>query len=71
LVYIDDEQQELVKVAERFRRNRRINKYAVRGKSNTLGKLFYITHIEYRRYLNGELAIDYFKARRTGQRPEN
>ena len=63
IVYWDSEEERLEKVAERFRRTKGIEKYFVKNKPQTQGKLFYLNTKKYCEYLEGIKTIEQLKLR--------
>ncbi|WP_144395086.1 SprT-like domain-containing protein [Pleionea sediminis] len=57
IVYYDQTNQTLMKVAERHRKNRRIKSLMVRGRPESLGQLYYICSNEYQLWNDGHKNI--------------
>lgn len=55
VVWRNVEQQQMTKVAERFRRNRSIRHWALRGKPESLGQLYYVTQEEYQAWVEQKI----------------
>lgn len=58
LVSYCNKQQVVEKVAERYRRNKNIKRFSIKGRPMTKGKLFYLTTHEFTQFELGELKIE-------------
>jgi len=58
LVFKDEINEDVVKVAERYRRNKKIQHYEMRGRPETRGKLFYLSWDDYQGWLQKQCAFN-------------
>jgi predicted SprT family Zn-dependent metalloprotease len=57
LVYFCSKSEQLEVLASRYRRNKKIKKYELKGRPETKGKLFYATTTEIQGFQSGQLTI--------------
>ena len=57
MVWFDCERQQLIKVAERYRRSRHIHRYALRDRPETLGYIFYLSAQHYSMWQQGQMTL--------------
>ncbi|MCO7222845.1 SprT-like domain-containing protein [Pleionea sp. CnH1-48] len=58
VVWYQQERQELVKLAGRYRKNRNIKQFAIKGRPDTKGQIFYLATEDYLRWERGEVELD-------------